>query len=406
MANKKTMKQRKTLLVSNSVTSAPQYIVGASASADAKLWDWGGDNLTPQRYALLLRKSVAHRRIVNDKSDYVAGKGFAYDENNERLARVVERANGAESLQLVVKRTAFDYVAFGNAFVEVVIDKGVVMFFHHDATTVRLDKEGNAVIDSDWTEPKRTTQQRVSLYPVFTQREDGSLRSIIHYKDYEPTFNHYGVPAYVAGLLNAQITHSTDVWNKSRLDNSFQPSGVMDVNVESEDEAQEFKRKFEQSLKGESNAGKVLYSVKMGATKDEAKTTFTPITSNNEGDWLNLHNTSIDDIVVAHSWGKALSGLDYTSGFSADRVLNEYNIALNTIIRPLQTLILAPIKAQMEAQDIDCSSLEIVNTPPLMARPAYMMVWEARKADGLEYDPADPAQQVFLANITKSATND
>lgn len=399
------MKARKTILVSNVATSAPQYIVGTDAAADAKLWNWGGDNLTPQRYALLLRKSVAHRRIVNDKSDYVAGKGFTYDERNERLARVVERANAAESLQVLTKRTAFDYIAFGNAFVEVVVDKGVVMLFHHDATTVRLDKEGYAVIDSDWTEPKRATQQRVGLYPVFSQREDGTLRSIIHYKDYEPTFNHYGVPAYIAGLLNAQITHSTEVWNKSRLDNSFQPSGVMDVNVESEDEAQAFKRKVEQNMAGEGNAGKVIYSVSMGRSKEVPPTTFTPISSNNEGDWLDLHNTSIDDIVVAHSWGKALSGLDYTSGFSADRVLNEYAVALNTVIRPLQALILAPIKALLEAQGIDCSSLEIVNTPPLMARPAYMMVWEARKADGLDYAPADPAQQVFLANISNATPN-
>ena len=30
-----------------------------------------------------------------------------------------------------------------------------------------------------------------------------------------------------------------------------------------------------------------------------------------------------------------------------------------------------------------------------------MKIWEARKADGLEYDESDPAQQVFLANIAK-----
>ena len=30
-----------------------------------------------------------------------------------------------------------------------------------------------------------------------------------------------------------------------------------------------------------------------------------------------------------------------------------------------------------------------------------MRVWEARKADGLEYDAEDPEQQRFLAEITK-----
>jgi hypothetical protein len=28
-----------------------------------------------------------------------------------------------------------------------------------------------------------------------------------------------------------------------------------------------------------------------------------------------------------------------------------------------------------------------------------MRVWEARKADGLDYDESDPAQQLFLAQL-------
>jgi hypothetical protein len=31
-----------------------------------------------------------------------------------------------------------------------------------------------------------------------------------------------------------------------------------------------------------------------------------------------------------------------------------------------------------------------------------MRVWEARKADGLDYDESDPAQQLFLAELTRS----
>ena len=31
----------------------------------------------------------------------------------------------------------------------------------------------------------------------------------------------------------------------------------------------------------------------------------------------------------------------------------------------------------------------------------YMKVWEARKADGLDYDSDDERQQAFLSEITK-----
>ena len=50
---------------------------------------------------------------------------------------------------------------------------------------------------------------------------------------------------------------------------------------------------------------------------------------------------------------------------------------------------------------VDCSSLEIVNRPPTRSKPIYMKVWEARKADGLEYDAEDERQQAFLSEITK-----
>ena len=50
---------------------------------------------------------------------------------------------------------------------------------------------------------------------------------------------------------------------------------------------------------------------------------------------------------------------------------------------------------------IDCSSLEIINRPPTRSKPIYMKVWEARKADGLDYDESDERQQLYLSEITK-----
>ena len=50
---------------------------------------------------------------------------------------------------------------------------------------------------------------------------------------------------------------------------------------------------------------------------------------------------------------------------------------------------------------IDASSLQVINRPPTRSKPIYMKVWEARKADGLDYDPDDERQQAFLSEITK-----
>jgi hypothetical protein len=94
--------------------------------------------------------------------------------------------------------------------------------------------------------------------------------------------------------------------------------------------------------------------------------------------------------------------LDYSAGFSAERILHEYEVALNTVILAEQEELIAPIKRLMqEVVGINPTSLEIVNRPPTRSKPIYMKVWEARKADGLEYDEQDERQQAWLSEITK-----
>ena len=77
-------------------------------------------------------------------------------------------------------------------------------------------------------------------------------------------------------------------------------------------------------------------------------------------------------------------------------------MALNTVILPIQAQLLEPIRAIISSElGVDASSLEVVNRPPSRSKPLYMRVWEARRADGLDYDEYDPEQQRFLAEITK-----
>ena len=77
-------------------------------------------------------------------------------------------------------------------------------------------------------------------------------------------------------------------------------------------------------------------------------------------------------------------------------------MALNTVILAEQEELMEPVRILMrEVGGIDPSSLEIINRPPTRSKPIYMKVWEARKADGLDYDPDDERQQAFLSEITK-----
>ncbi len=375
-----------------------------TAVSDRKFWRWGDDNLFPEALALMSRRSTTHRRIINDKADYISGKGVTFDPESTTLARITERANGlGESLRQVLNKLAFDKALFGNAFLEIVTDPGhtFLSFFHQDASKCRVARDDRHVLlHHNWSAFTATDMKSLPLWPLFEKAPDGTLRSMIHYKDYEPMYEHYGVPPYIAGMNVSAIAYKTDQGDISRLDNSFQLSGVMilDGTVDSEQEAAEIVRKAEKKFAGK--PGQVMFMIREGDGNEKSR--FVPIDSSNEGDWKELHDQATSDIVVAHSWFRALSGLDYSAGFNSERILHEYEVALNTVILGEQAELLEPIRRIIrQITGCDASSLQIVNHPPTKAKPLYMKVWEARKADGLDYDPADENQQLFLAQITK-----
>ncbi|MBR5820519.1 MAG: phage portal protein [Alistipes sp.] len=380
------------------------YQIGAARVESDRFWRWGDDNLLPVALALMARRSTTHRRIINDKADYIAGKGFSCDEQEHLLAEFIRRANGeGETLRSILHRLAFDKSLFGNAFLEVVTDAAhtFLSLYHQDASRCRIARDSEHVLlHPDWSRFRESEARTLPLYPRYEEQEDGTLRTVIHYKDYEPMFRHYGVPAYIAGMNVSAIAYKTDRWNIARLDNSFQLSGVMmlDSSVDNDADAERIVRLAEEKFAG--NPGQVMFVIREGAEDDHSR--FIPIEAQNEGDWQSLHEQATSDIVVAHSWFRSLSGLDYSSGFSSERILQEYEVALNTVILSEQADLLEPIRASLTAiLGVDCSSLEIVNRPPTRSKPIYMKVWEARKADGLDYDPEDERQQQFLSEITK-----
>lgn len=383
----------------------PYITLGSGRIESDKFWRWGDDNLFPAALALMARRSTTHRRIINDKADYISGKGFSCDQSQQpALAAFIRRVNGqGESLRQVLNKLAFDKALFGNAFLEVVTDErhSYLSLYHQDASRCRVARDSQHILlHHDWTAFNPAEAQVLPLYPHFEAQADGSLRAMLHYKDYEPMFEHYGVPPYIAGFGVSAIAYKTDRWNISRLDNSFQLSGVMmlDSTVDNDAEAERIVRLAEQKFAG--NPGQVMFVLRDGSENDNSR--FIPIASQNEGDWQSLHEQATSDIVVAHSWFRTLSGLDYSSGFSAERILHEYEVALNTVILAEQAELTEPIRGIISTLlGLDCSSLQIVNRPPTRSKPIYMRVWEARKADGLDYDPEDERQQAFLSEITK-----
>ena len=396
------MKKEQLIFMKSEYPSVSDIFAPAALHSSTEVWRWGTDNLFPYALSALSRSSTIHRRILNDKSDYITGRGFITDPGEVKLAEFVQSVNGNDqTLRSLIGKVVFDKCLFGNAFIEVVTDhsRSFLSLYHQDASRCRLAKDNkHVVLHHNWCNYSAKESRTLSRFPIFETHTDGTCRSMIHYKDYEPMFENYGVPRYVPALGAATIAYKTDRWNVSRLDNAFQLSGVMvlDGEVDNELQAAEIARMAERRFAGK--PGQVMFMVKNGIEGDSTK--FVPISSSNDGDWKQLHDQSTSDIIVAHSWFRTLSGMDYSTGFSPERVQYEYNIALGTLISVEQQDILEPITIAIEdILDVDAGSLQFVNRPPFEQKPSYMKIWEARKADGYDYDPQDPSQNRFLSEL-------
>ena len=80
----KKIKPKTALAVGN--RTDPYLTLGAGTVQSDRFWRWGDDNLFPAALALMSRRSTTHRRIINDKADYISGKGVVCDTASNRCA--------------------------------------------------------------------------------------------------------------------------------------------------------------------------------------------------------------------------------------------------------------------------------------------------------------------------------
>ncbi|MEG2612723.1 MAG: phage portal protein, partial [Alistipes sp.] len=140
-------KIRKTAVRNN--RTDPYLTIGTSRVENDRFWRWGDDNLFPNALALMSRRSTTHRRIINDKADYISGKGIVCDEEQALLRTFINRVNGkGETLRQLLNKLAFDKALFGNAFLEVVTDdkNTFLSLFHQDASRCRVARDSTHIL--------------------------------------------------------------------------------------------------------------------------------------------------------------------------------------------------------------------------------------------------------------------
>jgi hypothetical protein len=174
------------------------------------------------------------------------------------------------------------------------------------------------------------------------------------------------MPTNIAGNDSAEINYKTNRWNNNRVENSFQTSGMLMLNADFEDEdAKNFSEDFDNAFAGHENAGKPLKVINpTGGERNDTK--WIPFSDGIEGHWIELHSQSVQELVTANNWFLSLMGVSQQTGFDTERIRNEYQIALNTVILKEQKVykqLWQGLFKDLFNQDLD--DLEMLNEPPI-----------------------------------------
>lgn len=157
--------------------NTPPATILNTPAPNKSIWKWGPDNRLPEALAALARSSTIHRRIINDKADYISGAGLTVDEMAPATARLINQANpSGQSLRTLIQRIALDRCLFGNAFLEIVTNpqKTKLALFHQDATKCRLAKDNlHVIIHHDWKTFNPKEALTLPLYPNWETTDNG-----------------------------------------------------------------------------------------------------------------------------------------------------------------------------------------------------------------------------------------
>ena len=323
---------------------------------------FGEDNLFPQFLAEVKRQSPTHRAILGQKKILSMGKEFVSE--NEVVKKFLADVNQGDSMREVYGRIIDDYYSFGNAYMQIVRHEGGINLFHIDATKCRVSKDQEQIyIHPDWAKYGTTKKDEV-IVPIYPNFENNT--SIVQFKDYEPTFNYYGLPDFVAGIEWCAIDHELQNYNHTKFKNNFTPSAIVEINGDmGEEEAEKLVKDAQARWTGKNNNSKILFLVKNG---DTSPANITLLTDDKDGSFMDLQRLTSQNIITAHRWQPAMSGIVSSGKLSStgNEIRVAWEMVMGTIIKDVEQLIFGKIQKIIgELTTMHIDDFEIVYEPPV-----------------------------------------
>ena len=189
------------------------------------------------------------------------------------------------------------------------------------------------------------------------------------------------------------------------------PSAIIELGADmSEEEAQQFIDEAKDKLTGENNNSKMLFIAKNG---DESASNVQVINDTSDGSFMELQTITNDNIISAHRWNPALSGIQVAGSLGNNQqILTIYDIVMSTVVKEPQRMIIRELQKVLSRQGgYNVDDLHIVNKPPVTMLGAinptdYISVQEGRKIFHLPELTEDELESLLIEkNKIKDGVN-
>ena len=234
---------------------------------------YGKDNDYTKYLIDLFNRHAEHNAIISAKTNYIAGKGLAYDktkvedvEQQAKLDEFIERANSYQSWNDLLPKITLDFELFNGYALQVIYGAGgkVTDVYHLEFSKIRLAKDGKkAYYCNNWYQTKPENDSSFASYPLYSD-EIKSGTAIFYYKVHRPTALEYGdvypIPDYIGATSAIETDVNIDVFHLSNTQNGMTAQGLLTFynGQPTNEDKRKIKQMFEKNYTGANKAGSTI----------------------------------------------------------------------------------------------------------------------------------------------------
>ena len=322
---------------------------------------YGEDNNYFQYLIDRYNGSATNNAIINGMTELIYGKGLSATDASRKPEAYAQMMSLFK--RSCLRKVTFDLKALGQAAFQVIYNKDkskIVQVAHMPIETLRFEKmneDGEVTgyyYSKDWTKIRKKGYEPVRI-PAFGYGKKGEALEIFCIKPYRSGFYYYSPVDYQGGIPYAELEEEVANYHINNIKNGLSPSMLINFNngVPTEEERELIERRIVQKFSGSSNSGKFILA--FNDNKEMAASIEPVQLSDASEQYQFLADESMRKLMVAHRvTSPMLMGIKDNTGLgnNADELKTASLLFHNTVVRPLQEMILDAIDDILAFNDI------------------------------------------------------